>query len=544
MTNNTYREASWPRWIPWILGVLALAFYVSIRARDISIGSSAQHLNAVCGYYFLPITVHYLYTLLGSVFIRWAPGSPLLDMTLFSALCGSFSVMLFYHIMARLTRYDLEGHEIAPDMDETCSRFGSLVATLLFAVSLPLWFCSSRPQSLIFDLLLLLSSIALLLRYKKEDAGHGWLLASVFLYGLGITEYVTMAVLSPLFGIAVAYLMLRRGQFTPLKIWMTLAAGILGLLFYLIPVTLMARTHDYGYGEYANAWAIFMDLIKKQYREFKQGFPQVGGLLLLLFTFVPWCYTYFIPKSLRSAHAQPLNLTTITLLVLNGLGLFLLTELWFSPSQIVGGMDRVVLPYLFIASWAGYLAGYWRLKAKMSSDTFSSTAWRWFWTIAALINLLSPPVIAAIQIQRIKPFEISSMAVFTQNIIRSTSDRKILVTSGGVMDDMLLYFSREEDPSRRLVFTTLLSKPSVRAYYSLLYPEAGLVKEGAFSTSDFIKTLITSNALGVKGCAFTHPDMALSIGFQALPNGLVVFPVDDLKTKDPDTVFEANQRLL
>lgn len=542
MRGSKYNIHDMIRVTPWVIGAGAFLLYVLTMVRDVVPGAPVRILNTISGLYYLPVLPHYLYSSLATLTVKAFPGQALFKLNLFSALFGALSLVLFFKILIRMPMFVVrdKASPIPRNVSQT-SKFIAILATSLFLMfCTPLWISSTRPDNHTFDLFLLLSCFWMILRFIGPDASARWVLASAFLYGLGITESATMIALSPIFGTAALLALLYRHELSAARIWQVIALVFCGLLFFLVPVWAIGRLPDWGYQEYTGFGSALLDLWRKQYMELKASFPRVGGLLVSLCAFAPWIYVFLVPRPDYGSNWLSHALTVVALVVLNVLGVAQLLEKGMTPTLIMGLGDPFLVPYLAITSWMGYLAGYWWFRGSVPNQTPSFGWIRPLWKSAAGLNLLLPFAIAASTYIHFTPSKTSELIGLARNMIQSCQDRPIFIISRSIMDDLIRYAAFEQGQPKHVVFSQDVSHSSYRRYLDNAFPEALSQTPVAATPSEVLKSIVNNNSKGPGGCALFNPDMALSIGFQFIPNGLVVFPVDKMSDQNAREIFLRN----
>lgn len=542
MRGSKYSIDDMIRFTPWVVGVGAFFLYVLTMVRDVVPGASIRILNTISGLYYLPVLPHYLYSSLAKLMVKALPGQALFKLNLLSALFGALSLVLFFKILIRMPMFVVrdKASPIPRNVSQT-SKFIAILASSLFLVfCAPLWISSTRPDNHTFDLFLLLSCFWMVLRFIRPDAPVRWVLASAFLYGLGITESATMIALGPIFGMTTLLALLYRHELSAARIWQVIALGFCGLLFYLVPVWAVGKLPDWGYQEYTGFGNALLDLWRKQYVELKASFPRVGGLLVSLCAFAPWIYVFLVPRPDHGSNWLSHALTVVALVVLNVLGVAQLLEKGMTPTLIMGLGDPFLVPYLAIASWMGYLAGYWWFRGSVSNQTRSFGWIRPLWKSASGLNLLLPFAIAASTYIHFTPSKTSELIGLARNMVQSCQDRPIFIISRSIMDDLIRYAAFEQEQPTHVILFQDVSHPSYRRYLGNAFPNAMSQTPVAATPSEVLKSIVNNNSKGPAGCALFSPDMALSIGFQFIPNGLVVFPVDKMNDQNAREIFLRN----
>jgi tetratricopeptide (TPR) repeat protein len=542
MNGSKYKLQDVIRIAPWLLGTGAFLVYLLTMVRDIAPGASVRILNTVSGLYYLPVLPHYLYSSLAKVVTKTIPGDTLFKLNALSALFGALSIVLVFKLLLRMPMFVIR--DKASPIQRSASqesKFIAMVASSLFLIfCAPLWLSSTRPDNHTFDLFLLLSSFWMILQSIRPNARPQWILASAFVYGLGITEYATMIALSPLFVISLVLALFYRRELNTTRIWQLTALGFCGLLFYLAPVWAVGRLPDWGYQEYTGFGSVLLDLWRKQYLELKSCFPRVGSLLISLCAFAPWIYVFLVPRpnlgSIWLAHA----LTIVALLILNALGIAQLMEKGMTPTLVTGLGDPSLIPYLAIASWMGYLAGYWWFRSHLPNSIDSHGWIRPLWRLVAVVNLLLPFAIAIANYIHFMPSKAPELIGLARNMVRSCQDRPFFIISKSILDDLIRYAAFQQGQPKQVILSQDFSHPSYRRYLAGMFPQCGINTSVYAAQTDVLKTIVSNNPKGPAGCSLFNPDIALSIGFQFIPNGLVVIPVENLKKQNAEEIYRRN----
>ncbi len=538
MTDKKTRWAA-SAMVPWILGLAVLLLYTFTRSREVTAGLSAQTLNAVCDLYYLPLTTHLLYQVTARMLCAVLPGPVFSNMVFISVFFGALCVVLFYQLMLHARPYESE-MDTPPPVRKRSLQYGALLAAILLVPALPLWLLATTPAHATFDAALLLLCFLLLARYPHAR-GCGGLLLAAFLYGLGITENVIMIGLAPVFILMALYSLYRKGGLSKRLLFLLAGLGLAGLLFYGAPIWAVASRPDYGYGEFANASTVLLDLWRKQYRELKASLPTVGGLLILLTTLAPWLYTLFIPKPARKARTIAHVATLGALIFLNLLGLSLLFESRFSPVHYMGMSPSILLSYMLIASWTGYLGGYWLLRAQLAEGP----AWgRLLWFTPALLPLLASAGLLVNNHRLLAQSQQAELTLYSRDIIRSCQDKPLFFATGTAQDDILRFLAFEGGASLEVINPVDLSRLSYRRALASKLNLPDVAATNSLPVLDRIKGLLEQLPAGLNAAAFFHPDMVMSLGFQPLPNGLVSFAVTNLNEVDPLAFHRQNKALM
>jgi len=529
---------------PWCLGLLALALYQITQTRDLLPGIPARILNSVCGLDVVPVTTHRLFLLVAGAFVRVVPGSQFFNLNLLSALFAALCVLALYRLMLQLPMRVSETVPHGTRLRRTGARIAAGLAALYLAMAAPFWQAATQASNLTFDLFILLACFLLVLHYGRTQAGKPWLLGAAFLYGVGITEFATMIPLAPLFAVAALVALLRRGHLNTANILQAVGAGCAGLLFYIAAPLALAQTPDYGYGQYGDFWTVLVDGWRKQVRQINASIPRVGGLLILLTTFVPWFYVAFMTKPRRGAHAMATLSANVSLLLLPVLGGALLMETRISPFQVMGEAP-VIVPYVSVAAWLGYIGGYGYvlLRSETVSPRFGSrlTAATGVTTLA--ICAVVPVATAVVTLPRFHARTGHSLTHMAKNVLESCKECAVLVSSVPSLNDLLRYLVWQSDSAREVISLELLDRGYYRNYLAARFPAADANPTEPRASEALLANLVRELPRGLDDAAFLHPEPVWALGWQAMPNGLVVFPAESIEAADPRRVYTRNKRL-
>ena len=352
-----------------------------------------------------------------------------------SALFGAAAIWLIYEVASRIP-HDRTSEEVEARVPTGPAKtLTGIVAALFLMTCAPFWFVSTRAHTASFDVFLVLLAIYLLiLLYETRRAGFAYGFA--FVLGVGITEFSTLIVLAPVFGVALVYCLFRANllKFKPLLILgLSLAAG---LSLYFIYTWEYTRSPAYTWRKFTSYFLVLFYLWRDQYRAIRFGLPQVGWLLVFLVTVLPWLIVMFPKRSLtRSAvkgsmflHAL---LTLLTVLVMFNVPI--------APWPLLKLHPLLVTPYVILATCIGYLVGYWymiilqhsRFESRASSAVKSAVPGVYFSVLAILFL-----VVGALNFRFVDRRVTSVVDRFVDEVVECVGDRSWLI-SNGYFDDLI-----------------------------------------------------------------------------------------------------------
>jgi predicted Zn-dependent protease len=405
----------------------------------------------------------------------------------FSVLCGTAVAWLLFGIVSRAIRLSIHSGEIDPVRADVAAVLGGASATLAAAFSAPVWIACSRADLASFHMLMLLGAVRLLLLwwdaagsdedettpgstgpayrgYRPQTSSSSVLLpALTFLCGLGIAEFATFIVVVPLIAGFVVYRLWRTDNLNLRVALRAGGAGLAGLTLYPIAAWAFYDTEGYhvraytGYGQVIWMWWV------GQYQLIRHSLPQVGWILVLCLTAVPWLTMLVVAR--RALNRSPewgLYLLHVVLAILVGL-VFLDAPL--SPWRILGWGRPLVTPYLLTASVLGYLVAYAYLlpQAWWGREATTGRVVKARGLVGCLLPLPLVLVVLASPFRNVEQCD-GRHAEFANRmageIVRSMGNRRLLVTSGG-MDDLVMLSARGQ--GRRVHTVNMANRTEVYA---------------------------------------------------------------------------------
>ncbi|MGC4044668.1 MAG: DUF2723 domain-containing protein [Armatimonas sp.] len=207
------------RWIALALSLVAFLVYGLTLCRTVYTGDDGDFLTAMTTWGIPHPTGYPLFTLLGRLFLELlAPviAEPALRINILTALCGAAAVGMFYRFAQVLLG----------------NRVWCAAGALLFAFSATFWQQCLSCEVYALTALFLFSCLYLTALWWQEPENNRLLRVLAFIYGLSLTNNMTMAVLLPGF---LTLVLVRRK--TLLREGKTLL-GLIGL--FLLPLSLYA----------------------------------------------------------------------------------------------------------------------------------------------------------------------------------------------------------------------------------------------------------------------------------------------------------------
>jgi len=290
------------RFLP-LPGVVAAVTYLLTLSHDVYPGLSSAFVSQAVGVIPPSGAAHPFFAWVVRGVASLEIFSLPLRLNLFSALCGTLCSMLLYHVVSRLILFsawedeggggrgmisdDTVTDEVPPEVEAYNKKLfplavlGGCVASVLFIFMTPVWSAATRLDRGLFDLLLALVVVSLFPLEKTFT--QGWRLAvSAFIFSLGLFDSALFLLLLPCYAYFAFRVFLaserRRAMMTRLVV-AGLAGSALAVYAYAQNsaeskgVTLLALLFTY-------AKALLVD----HYRELQSFFPQSGWLLVVVQT--------------------------------------------------------------------------------------------------------------------------------------------------------------------------------------------------------------------------------------------------------------------
>lgn len=306
----------------------------------------------------------YLYTLPA----RWvSPERVPWVMNVLAAVLGALNVMVLSRCVAllphdRTREQRIRGHAEEPLLRGWFAALPVILAAGLLGLQLTYWENATLQSGEMLDLLMFGICVLALLEYR-QDLREGWLWASAFIWGAGITNNWAMIGFAPLYVTAVVWIrgwsFFNAAFLTRMILW-----GLAGLLFYFVaPVFAGLRdAPDLGFWQ-----TLKMNLTLE--KVYLLGMPRGRPLLLALVA--------ILPLALVGIRWEGSKGTTIERYATFG-GVLLLQILWlagavymafdppFSPRRLVylneSAGSLALLTFSFCSALAaGYFAGWFLL---------------------------------------------------------------------------------------------------------------------------------------------------------------------------------------
>ena len=507
-----------------LLGVSAMGVYLWTLAEGAYPGTSATVIVENAG-----------------LFPRIAPNQPLawgvlrllaamplgslsVRLNVFSGLCGALSVWILYEVVSRTLSLVSEHAEARGSWIRVAPKLGGIGAALFLAFCVPFWMVSNRAHTASFDILLLLASGLLLVRYAETGCDRTALVFA-FLFGLGVVEFPTFVVFAPLCGLCILLLLWRNEELGWGRVTRMLLCSVAGLSLYLIAAWVFYGSEGYQWREYNSFFKILRVMWAGQYSLLAHSLPREGWLLVLLSTVLPWLTVLLVARRGLGKEEHDWGLVILHV-VMSGLVIAVLLNVSpLSPWTLIGRSRLLVTPYVLAASSFGYLLAYWLLAPSGWWAASESVVKRW---LGSWLGVLF--VVPAVCLAAIMPFRNWAAAdargsrfvnVYAKYALENMGTREWLVTDGTI-DKHLLIAAAEAGRPIKLLNLRAGRSGGYLNYAASLFETPGLKNMARIGLLPLLQEWLDRDPeIADKLAIMTAPDLWLGAGFTAVPCRLV-----------------------
>ena len=515
------------------LFALSLVVYLLTLCHGVFPGESARLTVQYTGLDFFSPMTHFLWGLFVKL-LQWLPLFTLaVKLNAFSAVCGAGAVWLLYLIVSRIP-HDRTSEELEVEFSpEPVQRLSGVVAALVFAFCIPFWIVSTRAHTASFDVLFLLFTVYLLFRFA-ETKNFGVLYLFSFLYGMGVTEYSTFIVFAPFIGLWIFYFLWREGLLRARALVLAVLCSVAGLFPYVLGAWQFQQTPAYELRNFKNLFEVIWYTWVEQGHTIRRSLPQVGWLLIIMTTLAPWLIVVAFPK--RTIFARSAVRSSYLLHLLLGiLAVAVLFNANVAPWSLTQFRPLLVMPYVFVAMWIGYLAGYGYLMVSKSVHLPGRTAhrlrrWGRVLYIPSILALIA--VSAILNLSSTNGRAVDGLNIYARRIVDSLGGRRWLITNGQ-FDDLITIAAYEKDVPVTLLNTSLGSSAGYLKLISRSFDDPRLQGLLQVGMKPFLDEWLAGDGGVVTNVAvLSDPDVWVGAGKAPVPHCLVFFGSDTNATFD------------
>jgi tetratricopeptide (TPR) repeat protein len=527
--NHSTRKAFRTSLIGPALFALALLSYSLTLAPGFYPGIWAGNVALHSGIGAFPSLQHPLWSALISLLARVPVGSLAFRLNIVSALLASASVWMLYSVTVKLPVYPTDGPVRGVDPSMPARRFAGIVAALTLAFCMPFWLVATRAHPAALDLALFLAVALFLIRLRSNPRGSGMLCLFALVYGLAVTEYPAFIAVGPVYGLLLLYILWQNGALRVGTILLAVLCFLAGTFPYYLQAWFYSGSPVAQWRGLDSYFAVLWQVWRGQYIFIAHSVPRVGWLLLFFTALLPWVAT--VANALvNPGNHRPKIGTHILHGALSVLAVALLFNVRLSPWTLFHTQPLLVMPYLVIASWTGYLAGYWfhtwsitpRRERSMNS-TMSGMA-RWVGVPVIVATVLAAGALNA----RAANGRVGlPLLDFTRHVLDSMEGRTWLISSG-VLDDALALEAWDRGQSLKLINASSGQNAAYLEYVASQFESQRLKALAKLGLGPLVRTWLSETPGVDRDVAILdEPDLWLAAGYNVVPNQTLYFGTKD-----------------
>ena len=455
----------------------------------------------------------------------------------FAAICGAAVVTLLARILFRVPyRLPPDNLPVQRKREAQARLIVGVVAALYVGVSIPFWVAATRSLPATFHLLWLLVVVVLFAGFQRD--GRTWRLGVMgFLWGVGLLEFATLIVLTPIALFFVLRHLLMQKRLGSVRDHAALWGGAgMGVLAYPLQAWWLYRSGSAGLTSLGNAW---MRVLAAQYHLILYLRASPGALVILFFCIAPWLLLFVFSR--RSPWYYEAQQIVVRVLFSMGL-LAILFDAPFSPWSFLGMAHLLVTPYLLFAIYVGYMAGeFWIMGQPPPPD--STQGQRWAHKLATFGAGLIPLAIVCGGVANRRAADGRPSAVI-QHVARDTLARagnRDVLFSATALDASLQWAARELHKPMRFIQVYHTSSPLYLDYLKTQFPEPEwepFWQVGQFGL--FVESWMRGRGHPAQTAVIGIPEAFQHFG-SLLPNGLLYSVWSELE--DIDLEFGLAQQI-
>lgn len=454
--------------------VFGLFLYLLTTMPDVAVGPSASYLALHLNLHKFPPLSHFVWGWMVQAIARMAGPYAVALLNLLSAVFGALSLALLYALMIRVPRDRTAEEAEARFPWEPVQCISAIVAVLFLALSMPFWVVSTRAHPASFDVFLLLFVTWLLVRFS-ETQRRSILYLFAFLYGVGVTEFSTFILFAPAYALAAFLLLWRSGRYRMTSTLLSmLGLFILGLTPYGLGALRYRMSPAYNWREFSSFFQVIWFIWRDQYREIRFSLPYVGGVMVFLISALPWIV---VASPKRAMTRNAVLGSNFFHAVLGALAIAVAYNMRLAPWPMLGGRVLLVVPYLLVAMWAGYVAGYWYLFFFVSSrfEVKGRAAIRGLGRVLYVPALLGTLLVAGIlNFPNAKASAARPVSELARSVLMQMGPARPWLITYGVLDDVLAVEAYTHGQPLRIINAVQMGAKSYRTYVASLFDDPRL----------------------------------------------------------------------
>ncbi|HPA77120.1 MAG TPA: DUF2723 domain-containing protein [Kiritimatiellia bacterium] len=529
------------RWKPGaaVLGA-ALAVYYLTLSRVFYPVESAHYVALHLGLWPFPPLSHALWGACIRILNLLPGGAPLFNA--FSGICAALALMLIFVLTVRLSYSGLPERYRDPSVLRRSRLIAGFAASAALGLSVPFWFVATRAHVAAFDLMLLLWVVWLLVRFHETRSMKHLLLLSFF-WGLAVTEYPTMILLSAAIAPALAVVLWRAKMLNAKTILPALGCFILSLGVYVVQALLYIRHPAFQWQELTGFFQVLWFIWREQYLALRAGMGANGWIMILISMLVP--ALSLIPNTLSGSRTVKYQWTHFLLYsVFVVLAAVLLFNIYPAPWPMVKLRPLLVLPYAVCAVWMGYLAGilYAVVCVRQKDNT------RFALALKKSASLVFVPLLAAVlgfaavlnyAIIDSRPGD--RVAKMASGMVRALDSQTWLITDG-LLDANLALSAAEQGIPVNLLNVRIAGKKGYLNYAASLFSSPRLQGLARIGIVPLLKEWMQFDDASVEQVAIaTDADLWRFMGKDAVPDRGIFKGMSEAMAMDAEEYFSRQQ---
>ncbi len=509
------------RWMGPLLFIVSVALYLATLCPGAFLGESAKLLAAHAGVDPFPAMAHPVWGFFVHIVLLIPVGGLAFKVNIVSALFGGGCVWLMYSLIARIA-HDRTNEEIGSHfVPATVQMISGVFAALFLAISTPFWVVATRAFPTTLDIFLFMLAVRLLFAMGyRQKAVYLYLFALVC--GVGAVEYATFIVWLPVLAIVALVLAWMVGLLTFRILFIATLCFLLGLSLYLVEAWRYCLSPAYEWRDFQNFFQVIWYIWRDQYRLITTSLPQVGWLMVFLVSVLPFMMVLAFPRPMRMGSVSPGSYFLRAILFI--LGILALFNLPIAPWPLLGFRPLLVMPYVLMGAWFGYMAGYWficmgprhRLEAPFI-----------FWAKkvgrALLLPVLVLGMIAAATINF--PLANGRSSDLVNDFCRKVIDRlegRTWLLSNGELDELFMIEAAERNIPLEVLCPIRARSLAYRRYMAGLFDNPRLKGLANAGLGSVLGEWIASTPEAINKLAVLNtPDLWFESGCEFVPSGML-----------------------
>ena len=474
---------------------------------------------------------------------RMPVGDAMTRLNLLSAIFGAVAAGLVCRVVAGAIHLAIIPEEATRKRAEAASLLAGGAASLALIFSAPFWVVSNRFHPASFDILFLMTTAWLLLRFV--ESGKWWkALAYSLMCGLGVVEFTTMAVFAPLAALALVLILWMREELRLPRLLAALGCALLGLTLYLIAAAFFYGSEGYQIREYSGYFNIIWITWREQFFLITRCLPKQGWLLVVVVGILPWLISLCVAhRGLNGEKDWTYYILHISMTILAAV---MLLNLRVSPWGMPGPKPFLVTPYVLTAVLYGYLAAYWFLLPmafcpEHEENRIKVLFCRW------LSHLVLGPIIGLLVFAAIRNAGETNgrgaamLRWFAAEVVDSLEGREWLVTDG-LLDAQCQLAARDRGATLNVINLRLRNSQVLAKVLASRFEDTRMRNLAQLGIVPLLQGWLKEDPeVERKLAVMSDPDIWVGSGFEVIPNILVFLGWREGEEVDALALFEKHQ---